>query len=818
MRWVKFFFSLLLTLLVGAVLLFPFGSTPFAFGTFFDPFVGFWSNAESNDAKADLTLSLAELKGEVVVKYDKRGVPHIFAGNSEDLFFVQGYITAKDRLWQMEFQTMAAGGRLTEIVGIGKDSVVLNLDRSARRKGMVFGAENSVEKMKADDASYKALQAYTKGVNTYIESLSPGDLPIEYKLLGYQPEQWTILKSALLQKYMASTLSWRSNDIPYTHAVQLWGEKVFNTLYPEYHREDEPIVPKETRWRRREVLPAMPIPTAYHPDSMLIAGDFAPPSRDEQIVGSNNWAVSPSKSKSGHALLANDPHLSLNLPSIWYELQLQAPGINVYGVSLPGSPAVIIGFNDSIAWGVTNGSRDVLDHYTITYKNDKKKEYLHDGQWHLIEERIEEHLIKGGEIYYDTVRYTHIGPVMYEDGFAPKGKPLAVRWMAHDPSNELETFMKLNVANNYEEYVDAISTFVCPAQNFVFASVSGDIAIWQQGKIPHKWKDQGKFILDGSRRDHIWEKFIPQKDNPHAFNPPQGFVQSANQHPTTARYPYETQGRYEDFRGRRLFSLLSEKDSMTLEDMQAIQLDNYYQGAADILPFMLSELDTLQLNAVQRKAYDALKQWNYQYTTDKFEPSIYQKWWGELYRSVWDDEYKNSPLALAYVKNRTFMQLLQDSLDLSYYRIIGDSTDYSRAYHINTSFKKALSKLKEERESDNFEDWTWSEQKKTSINHLSRTLTPFSRLQIPTNGNGGILNATGTQTGPSWRMVVELGPEIKAYAIYPGGQSGNPGSPSYDSFINDWVDGKYYKLDFMKGPEVDGDYHTLKIKKKNSKE
>ncbi len=802
MRWVKFFFSFLITLALGGALLIPFGSLPFAPGSFFDPFVGFWANAERFDdsSRQVKSLSFPQLREEVKVRIDQRGVPHIFAQHPEDLYFVQGYLTAKDRLWQMEFQTMAAAGRLTEIVGRGAEDRVLNLDRQARRKGLVYGAESSLEKMKEDPASMLAIESYAQGINAYINSLEQGQLPIEYKLLGYQPEPWTPLKSALLLKYMANSLTWRSYDIPYTHSLYLMGKDVFEVLYPDRFPTQSPIIPESKRWDRRLADPKPQVPQDYQPDSILIKGGFKEEEVDP-IIGSNNWAISPQKSKSGNALLANDPHLPLNLPALWYEVQLHGPGQNVYGASLPGSPGVIIGFNNSIAWGVTNGSRDVVDHYTITYRDDRKRDYYHNGQWLPVKNRIEEFKVKNGESYFDTVRYTHIGPVMYEENFAPKGKPLAIRWMAHEPSNELKTFLNLNQAHNYEDYLKAISEYVCPAQNFVFASTKGNIAIWQQGKFPNKWIDQGKFILDGSRREHMWESYIPQNQNPHIFNPEQGFVQSANQHPTTEAYPYETDGRYEDFRGRRLYNLLSSRDSLDVEDMKAFQLDNYYQGAADILPFLLSELDTLSLDRRERKIYDDLKTWDYNYDHEDYEPTVFEVWWSTLYRNVWRDEFSSSPLALTYPKTRTFMYILQDSVEFSFYQVSGDSTRYDRKDWIRKSFDQALAELNEK--SENPGDWAWHSQKKTNINHLSKILTPFGREGLLTDGNGGILNAAGKESGPSWRMIVELGTPIKAYGIYPGGQSGNPGSHTYDAFIDDWVDGKYYELKFYSGPEVE---------------
>ncbi|MEN9525856.1 MAG: hypothetical protein RLZZ256_1240, partial [Bacteroidota bacterium] len=228
--------------------------------------------------------------------------------------------------------------------------------------------------------------------------------------------------------------------------------------------------------------------------------------------GSNNWVLAGSKTRSGAPILCNDPHLELSLPSIWYEMQLQGPNSNVYGVSLPGSPYVIIGFNDSIAWGVTNSQRDVKDYYRIKFKDDSRTEYWFDGQWRKSKIRIEAIEVKGKGTIYDTVAYTIMGPVMFDASFTDtlaKGENLAVRWTGHDASNEGRTFYQLNRAKNYDEYEAAIQHFACPGQNFVFASKTGDIAIWQQGKFPARWPDQGLYIMPGEDSTFFWQGYIP---------------------------------------------------------------------------------------------------------------------------------------------------------------------------------------------------------------------------------------------------------------------------------------------------------------------
>ena len=797
MRWIKFIIALIVTLTVSAALHFPTDTAPFSLGTFLDPFHGFWQNAEPKTLNWEESLSLAGIKHPAKVVFDARRVPHIFAANVEEAAYIQGYITARDRLWQMEFQTHAAAGRLTELVGKGPEDRVLMLDREARRKGIPFGAARSLETVMNHPETRSVLEAYAHGVNAWIDHITYASLPLEYKLLNYQPEPWSVYKTCLLMKYMANSLAARASDIQHTNALALWGRQTYDILYPEYPANDQPIIPLETRWPRPRAGVSSPLrPADYHPDSLLFS---TAPEAPDYDIGSNNWAISGSKSATGRPILANDPHLGLSLPSIWYEVQIHTPEINVYGVTIPGAPGVILGFNDSIAWGQTNAGQDVMDYYTLKFRDDRREEYYYDEQWLPVKKEVEAFKIKDANVYYDTVLYTHVGPVMYDQNFGNQSVPLAVRWMAHEPSNEALTYIKLAKAKNYDDYVDALKHFECPAQNFVFASASGDIAIWQQGKYVNKWPEQGRFVLDGSRKDHMWNDFVPQEQNPHVVNPPQGFVSSANQHPTSPLYPYYYTGSFDAFRGRRIHQLLSEKDTLTIADMKRFQLDNFSNLAADVLPTMLSDLDTLVFDAGTQGVYRMLKSWDYQYDKEDIEPTVFSLWWGELYELIWADEFKAVDFALSGPDNSTTARILTDSLEFGFFKQVGDSSWVNRKMLVNESFHHTLNKL-----TDNFpdqEDWKWAYRKTTDIRHLSRSLPSMSRMGLQTDGDKQILNATGRTHAPSWRMVVSLGDQIEAYGVYPGGQSGNPGSANYDAFIDKWVDGEYYSLWFMQSSD-----------------
>ena len=396
MKYIKFFFSLLLSFAAFYGLNNKFGSIP-PMGKFLDPAHGIWQNDQTENGNI-AEVQLKGLKEGVTVHYDEHLIPHIFAENDSDLYFAQGYITAKHRLWQMEFQTHAAAGRISELIG----RAAVDFDKLQRRKGMVFGAENALAKMKEDPKTTQYVMAYADGVNAYIAQLNDADLPAEYKLLDYRPEAWTAKKTALLLMYMTDMLAGGDSDLEYTNFLRKYGKERFDLLYPDFFDTIDPVIPKERDWSEWEVVPHE-IPEGELPlDS--IPETLEKPDPDN---GSNNWAVAPEKSYSGNAVLANDPHLGLKLPSIWYAMQLATPEKNTYGVSLPGALGIIIGFNNNISWGATNATRDVKDWYKIEFTDASRNTYRHDGKSKNTTKRIEEIKVRNNDF---CLRYRCLHP------------------------------------------------------------------------------------------------------------------------------------------------------------------------------------------------------------------------------------------------------------------------------------------------------------------------------------------------------------------------------------------------------------------------
>ena len=804
MRIIPFLFSTIITIVLVVTLNKKWGAIP-PLGRFLSPQEGFWQNAEPVDYDYNENLSFAGLKDNADVYIDDRLVPHIFAQNDEDAYFIQGYIHAKFRLWQMEFQTMAAAGRISEI--LGRDPRFLRHDREQRRLGMVYGAENAVKEIEKDPLSKAAVNAYTAGVNSYIGSLTHSELPVEYKLLSYKPEKWSNLKVALFLKLMSKDLSGFERDLEFTNAKSVFDTDELNIIFPAYSDSSVPIIPRGTSFDTPGIIPIQPITADslyFKKDTTIRAVEVNKPDRTN---GSNSWALRGTKTKSGAPILCNDPHLGLSLPSIWFEMQISTPDMNVYGASFPGSPSVIIGFNDNVAFGFTNAMRDVKDYYQVKFRDDSKKEYWYNGQWKPAAQVLEVIKIRDANDYYDTVAYTSFGPVMYDQSFvsdSTNNTAIAVRWIAHEPSNEILMWLKLGKAKNYGDCEEAIKTFICPGQNMLFASKDGDIGIWQQGKFPARWKGQGLYLMPGEDSSYKWQGYIPQPENPHVVNPAEGFIQSANQQPVDSSYPYFIPGNYIVSRGVTINQRLSALQQATPQDMMTLQNDYFNSLAEDMVPFMMRYVDQTKLNATEKKYLNEVKSWNFFATPDSRATTIYQAWMDSLKILVWEDQFSKILLPTLSGGVRPDEQTLVEALlkDSSFKYVDNVKTPQVETidHQITQALKLAsISLAKEEKENG----LVWWKHKKPAIYHLLRTsVMPFAYTDIPVGGWHNTINAMKSTHGPSWRMIVHLTSITEAYGVYPGGQSGNPGSPYYQNFVDTWAKGKYYTLWMMKQDEA----------------
>lgn len=802
----------------------PMGSIP-ALGRLLDPSSGWAAHAESNQYFQTEDFSIKGIRQSIIIQFEDRLVPHIQAQNEHDLYMALGYLHARFRLWQMDMQTRAAAGRIGEIVGEKivvddktreKKNVILEYDRMQRRKGMVWGAENSLRAIENDPATKSVVDAYTAGINSYIASLQYKDLPLEYKLMGFEPESWTNIKSALLMKAMADDLTGYTEDFPLTLLRQTLPKEDFELLFPLRTKGSIPVIPSGTTYPQPSI-PKLPTPdvaiwskwndvTTAINTPIQSGNNYSHEVEYPTGIGSNNWAVRGALTTSGAAILCNDPHLGLNIPSLWFEVQLQAPGINVYGVSLPGAPGVIIGFNDSIAWGLTNNYRDVKDFYEIEPIGSSS--YRWDSTTRPFDTKVEIIKIKGKPDYIDKVKYTLHGPVMYDPSFedpAHSKKLFAVTWMAHRGTNELKAIYLLNKATNYNAFTQALTHFQCPAQNIVYADRQNNIALWGQGQFVNKWKDQGRYLMKGNTSTTLWGKDIPMNENPHVLNPPQQYLVSANQMTTDSSYPYWYNGYFSDFREwciHSFFQTIGNNRQQWFADKQ-LPLQ-WLPITTHEIPHDYNTMANMQNSNHSFLAYNIAEKLHQLGVPKEYLPldlswdseaaSRFQILWSLLYKNIWEDDFSGYVSTLYPKEERTLQLILSDSL-LKYYDDNRTATKETLQDMVRKSLQETNDSL--QRLQQQLGTTEWYKVKGTQLTHLAK-IGAFSFENLKIGGWGNVINAVKKTHGPSWRMIVEMGKDgIKAHGVYPGGQSGNPGSKYYGNFVDKWASGTYYDLLFL---------------------
>ncbi len=741
-----------------------------------NPAQGLWQNSERTVSK---TLDLPGLKDEVRIYYDERLVPHIFASNDEDALFAQGYVVASQRLWQMEFMSRLAAGRLSEVFG----KATMNRDLLMRKYGLEYSAKKTVKGWSEYGPEADKISRFNAGINHFIQEMDLAiDLALEYKLANYTPRRWRDIDGALLSKYMSFTLARGNRDIFETNSRILLGEELYAELYLTRNEKQVPVIREDVseEYAAERVKPE----DVDYLDQPLEGLDY----KNFEFIegaGSNNWAISGSKSSTAAPILANDPHLQLSLPSIWYEMHIVTPESNSYGVTIPGVPGIIIGFNNHISYGSTNVGHDVLDHYTIDWINEEKGTYRVDGQEkqaEIIPQVIE--IKNNPDIKFD-LKVTEFGPVVFESP-VESTPDLAMQWIIHEPpiGPEMTAFFQAMKCKDYDCYKKATGHFHSPAQNFIYADVKGNIGLRINGVLPVKYPGEGKTVKKGTSSQNRWSEFLPRAANPQTYNPELGFVSSANQITTGPDYPHPYNGGFEDYRGRRINELLESKEKFTVEDMKNFQQDIVSLKASDLLPTLLQI--TQSATEEEKEILDILSAWDYSYDQSKTAPVHFDGWLKTIETMCWDEVRKDS-IITSRPEVWRMIELAIGQPDHRVFDILDTEKKENFTDLANLALKQYILEL------DKDEDYRWGKQMPARINHLLN-IPAYSKQNLELDGCGEVLNAVKNGHGPSWRMVVSMEEEVKAWGVYPGGQSGNPFSPHYDDLIKTWSNGDYYEL------------------------
>ncbi len=777
-----------------------FGAGPLPpLGPFLDPVRGAWGSVAYASLPDSASLHLAGLQGTVEVRYDQRGVPHIFAASDADAARALGFVVARDRLFQMELQARAGAGTLTELVG----PLAVRADSEARHLGLPRGAEQKLAALAPDARSRQLLDAYAQGVNAYIDQASPAEWPVEYKLLGRRPARWLPLNSLNLYARMGWTLAYLNGERDRVAARALVGEVAARALFPVHSPIQEPIQPNGSGAPRVDSL-SLPPAGAQDSTAMALLPLFPrgeDPGEDVEIsrlFASNNWAVAPARSRSGHALLAGDPHLGLTLPSIWYEVHLVVPGaLDVYGVTIPGSPGVVIGFTRDVAWSLTNTGADVLDYYRETVDDQvHPRRYLLDEVWKDLERREEIYRGKAGQLLrVDTVLYSHRGPLQRMNR-----EWVSMRWTVNEPSDLVSAFFDAQRATSAAEFLDVFARdYFAPAQNVIAADRGGNIAIRSTGHYPLRPAGHdGLSVLDGSTSANDWTGYWPVSQYPQAQNPSQGFLASANQEPIDPRQAPANLGydaAFEPWRALQINRLLRANARVTLDDMRKFQTDPGSMRADWFVAYMRRATAAVRARggapASLAVADSLLGAWDRRYTIGNTGAILFETTLSDVIRRTWDEFIPAGDSVRAATPSTGILYALMGDSASSWWddRRTRDVIE-DRDAIVAASLAAAYDSLVARHGAPSTGTWAWGTVATAQVNHLLG-LAGFSARDIPVQGGRGTLNPSVQNGGfgSSWRMVVELGPVIRALGTYPGGQSGNPASARYADRLRFWKDG-----------------------------
>ncbi len=743
--------------------------------------------------KTSGTITLEGLVDEVEVIRDSSGVPHIKASNEQDLYMAQGYIQAQDRLFQMDLSRRQASGRLSEVVG----EQAVDRDKFFRTLGLRRAAEASVDIH--SEQAINVLNWYAEGVNQFIEEAkNSGKLPVEFTLLGYEPEKWTPIDSLTIGKYMAFDLGghWQGQAFRLWALENLPEDKALD-VFPSYPEEAPTIL---------SYLDEIDIPVEKAFASAIIPPEFN---------GSNNWVVSGDKTASGKPILADDPHLALNTPSIWYQMHLQAPEVNVSGVIFSGIPGIILGHNEQIAWGVTNTGPDVQDLYIEKQNPDEPTEFLYDGKWEkatVIDEPIK---VKGSETIPYEVMVTRHGPVISEFAYEQDNQHLlSLQWTALEPSLELQAVMEMNKAKTWDEFETALADFHVPTQNFVFASQDGTIAYKANGKIPIRKKGDGLLPVPGWDSSYGWDGYIPYDELPRIVNPTEGFVATANNKVIGDDYPYHISHHWaQPYRFMRISEVLQENDNITVEDMQALQMDQINLHAREFVPIMIDALSNQELSNDEEQIVELLFNWEtYKDDKDLAAPLVFHTWMNKISTKLFEEDISEEAMNLFAGKQSVVDELIRKAssgTESPWFKEQGGFDKYMKM-----TFSQTIEELKETYGEDSTQ-WKWGDYHQVYFAHplssASEFIKPFFNQvdPVPVGGSrvtvqAASYNAEGiTNHGASWRFVIDTSNMTEGYHIVGPGQSGHFKSKWYDDQTDDWVEGTYHKTNIKEQAKTD---------------
>ncbi len=733
-------------------------------------------------------IKLNCLQDSVKVIFDKWGVPHIYANNVYDAIRMQGYLHVRDRFWSMELTRRATEGRLSEL--FGKDFI--DADVFLRTLGFKRMALEMWNNLPEDEK--KIFYAYTEGVNEYIKQ---GKKPIELKLLGIKKiEEWKPYQSLGYIRLMAWDLT---NSYKYDYVLGKLYEKLdsthFSYIVPYYPQSSPPIIDVDT---------AM-IQGSRIVDSII---------KGLGVSGSNSWAVTGKKSYSGKPILCNDPHLSFSMPTLWYEIHIHTPEINLYGVSLPSLPFVVIGHTDKFAWGLTNVMTDDADFIIEEVNPDDTTQYLRDDGWHKFTYIEETLFVKKEKPYIFKVKLTDYGPVV--SSLKNDNRVLSFKWTAYMKTDEFRCMYKLPYVKNVDDFIEAASYFQVPGQNFLYADNEGNICYvpavgipkrpYNNYILPIKWNDEGA----------KWTQFVPFDSIPKLINPSSQYIVTAN-NPILKGFNYYVSMYWEpDQRSLRIIDVLNSADSFTTDDMKRLQFDFHPPQNAKIRDMIVKACNNADLSKLEKSSLEILKKWNGEEDKDMVGPTIYYYTIMNAMEYTFKDEMDtlwNDFISMNNLAFRIFLNIMDDENNIWFDDIKTDSKE-DRDSILLKSFVVSVKEISQKL-GKNPNKWRWGKVHKISFDHpfgsknwLLKKI--FSRGDYEFSGSPVSICKAQWQyahpfkitSGPSTRQIVNLSSIDSSLAVIPTGNTGRIFSKHYADQIKLWLNGKYHNV-YMSKDKID---------------
>jgi len=798
-----------------------------------------WLRAAAQAAlpQLDGNMQLAGLSAPVTVRRDAHGVPHIDAAAQADLFIAQGYVTAQDRLWQMDASRRAANGNLAEILGPS----MLKNDKTQRVLGIRRAAQRVYSRLPA--AERAVLDQYAQGVNLYIAQCEKDNtLPPEFCLLDYRPEPWTGVDSMSVGLLMVETLDLRVTTKLSRARVEAklnanpqLAPQLIADLYPVGSWRDHPptgirvdlSAPQpqpapsqkndddedddentEARVGPNRGLAQFASAATEDPAEMALLGRAA---CNGCALGSNNWVVAGSRTAGGKPLLANDMHLTLREPDTWYMADLMAPGFHAAGVTLPGLPLIVAGHNEHVAWGYTALYADVQDLYAE--KLDGKGNYQGaDGQWHPLDIDREVIAVRGGSDVAVEVQSTDHGPLL--DPLLAAGDPsIALKWTLYDPTLNALPLYEMNIASNWAEFSAALAQWSWPTQNLVYADDQGHIAYHAIGKVPVR--AGGLIDVPVTDAAHQWQGYIPFDQLPSAFDPPSSFLATANSRVTTDKSSYPITDDWADpYRIERIYKLLDGRDQLIPADMLATQTDIYSEVDQELghrFAYAIDHTPGVDGNADPelRQAADLMRSWDGRLTTDSVAASLVTQTRAALWPMLLEPKLGNAADdyhwgEAAFAQEEIVMHAKPEWLPKEYKN--WDAL-------LTAAVRKGM---RDGKAPADLNRWTYGSWHVVDIEHPLAALLPFiSRIAgtgpQPQSGDGTTVKQVGRTLGPSQRFTMDWSNVDASTENIVLGESGNPYSPYFRDQWNDWYSGVTFPLPFTPAAVAAQTSHTLRL-------